>query len=221
MQLIEYLSQFKYPARLSRFEQILNNRTRFITVVLEDIYKTQNSSALMRTAECLGIQDVHIIENKHKHHIHPHIAAGSLNWLTQYRYNTAQDNTQDCFLKLKEKGYKIICVSPHKNEITLNDINILDKTAFVFGTEKYGLSDTAINHADSFLKIPMYGFTESYNVSVSASIVLYSAIQKIRNSEINWKLSEEEKLDITLQWLKSSLKNFDLLAARFFTMLSE
>lgn len=221
IRLINYLSQYKYPSRLRRFEEILEQRTRYITVVLEDIYKTQNSSAVMRTAECLGIQDVHIIENKHKHMVHPHVAAGSLNWLTLQKYNTQDDNTLLCFSNLRANGYKIICVSPHENDITLNDINILNKTAFVFGTEKFGLSKTAMQHADAFLKIPMYGFTESYNISVSASIVLYNAIQKIRNANLNWKLSYEEKLNITLEWIKTSLKNFDLLVLRFFTMHGE
>ncbi len=213
--LLEYMQQFITEERKQLFEKILNYRTRHITVVLEDIYQPHNASAVLRSCDLTGVQDVHIIENKNKYDVNPDVALGSFKWLNLIKYNDTEDNTLPAFQKLKDQGYRIIATTPHKDEQTLDTIPLEGKMALVFGTELTGLSKTAIDHADEYLKIPMYGFTESYNISVSAALILFTLTERLRQSDIPWQLSEKEKLDIRLEWVKRTLRKADIYEKEF------
>ena len=202
-----YLSDFISDNKRNKFDEFIQNRTRHLTVVLENIYQSQNASAVLRTCDCFGVQDIHIIENEHKYEINPDVALGSTKWLNLNYYNEKEHNTLDAIQSLKGKGYKIIATTPHKNDLLLEDLPIDNKFALLFGTEKDGLSDVAINNADSFVKIPMYGFTESFNISVSAALSIFYLTEKLRKSTINWNLSEEEALDIKITWASNVLKD--------------
>lgn len=216
-ELLEYLSSFLTPARLLLFNNILEKRTRYITVVLEDIYQSQNASAVLRTCDCFGIQDVHIIENRNKFQVNKEITLGSSKWLSLKKYNKNKINSLFAIHQLKEKGYRIVVTSPHTNDIELPDFDLTKgKTALFFGSELPGVSEVIMNEADEFLKIPMFGFTESFNISVSAAIILHHLTNNLRNTEdINWQLSEEEKTDIKLQWIRNTIKRSELLEKRF------
>lgn len=208
----KYLSQFISEERNSLFHQVLANRTRYLTVVLENIYQSQNTSAVLRTSDCFGIQDVHIIENNHPYNINPDVALGSHKWLNLVKYNAQKNNTLAVINKLKQNGYRIVATPPHTNDVNIENFDLeKGKAAFFFGTELTGLTQTMLEHADEFVKIPMYGFTESFNISVSVAITLHQLIHNLRNSNINWKLSEDEKEQILFQWLKSSIKKVDLI----------
>ncbi|MCL2413519.1 MAG: RNA methyltransferase, partial [Bacteroidales bacterium] len=199
--LLHHLRQFVEERRAERFEQIIQSRTRHLTVVLEDIFQSQNASAVLRSCECMGVQDVHVIENSYQFETHPDIALGANKWLDIFQYNTSEtNNTQIAIEHLRKEGYKIVATTPHKNGFLLEELPIEDKIALFFGTEQTGLSDDAIKQADYFMKIPMHGFTESYNISVSAAISMYELTRKIRQSSVNWQLSEEERVDILLEW---------------------
>lgn len=214
--LIQFLSEFVTPERLALFQKILSLRTNYITVVLEDIYQSQNASAVLRTADCFGIQTVHVIEDKHVFHLNPNVVRGASNWLTINRYNQTDNNSLDAIRKLKREGYRIVAATPHKHDVNLEDFELeKGKVAFVFGTERPGLTNWAMSEADEFMKIPMVGFTESLNVSVSVAIVLHYLTQKLRNSEINWQLTEPEKQDLMLEWLRLTLKRVDLLEKKY------
>ncbi|MGM0497671.1 MAG: TrmH family RNA methyltransferase [Bacteroidota bacterium] len=214
--LIEHLSNHVTNQRLAQFTKVLSQRTRYITVALEDIYQSQNASAVLRTMDCFGIQDVHIIENSNEYQINPDVTLGSSKWLSINRYNKQQNNTKVAIRSLKEKNYRIIATTPHTNEVELKDFNIQEgKVALFFGAEKRGISDVVMDNADEFLKIPMYGFTESYNISVSAAISLYHISSVLRNSKIPWQLSKKEKDDLLLEWLKKSIKKSDLIVKDF------
>ncbi len=217
--LINYLSDFVTPERLQLFDNVLNQRTSYITVVLEDIYQSQNASAVLRTCDCFGIQNIHIIENKNTFNIDKEVDMGASKWLNLHKYNQAENNSAEALKKLKNEGYRIIATSPHINNSLLPDFNLQKgKAAIVFGSEMPGISQTITEQADEFLKIPMYGFTESFNISVSAAIVLYQLSQKLKTeSGINWKLSSHEKDNIKLNWLRSSIKRSNLLEERFLT----
>jgi tRNA (guanosine-2'-O-)-methyltransferase len=180
---------------------------RYITVVLENMYKSHNTSAVLRTCDCFGIQDVHIIEDKEKYKTNPNIALGSSKWIDIIKYN----NTKECLLSLKDKGYKIVATTPYTNNCSIEDLQINKKTAIVFGNELQGISNTIKENADMFVKIPMYGFTESFNLSVSVALTLFCLTEKIRKSDINWKLTKKEIIDIKLKWAKSSIKSSNLL----------
>lgn len=215
--LIQYLSQFVVPERLSLFYKNLSLRTDYLTVVLEDMYQSHNASAAVRTADCFGIQNVHVIENKNSFIVNPDVVRGASNWVTVNRYNGSEMNTPDALQKLRKEGYRIVVATPHEHDVDLErfDLN-KGKAAIVFGCERPGLSAFAKQEADEFMKIPMVGFTESLNVSVSVAITLHHLTHQLRNhSTINWGLSEEEKQKVLLDWLRISIKRVDLLEEKF------
>jgi tRNA (guanosine-2'-O-)-methyltransferase len=206
--LIKHLEQFTTERRKNLFYSLIKNRTRHVTVVLEDIYQPQNASAVLRTCDCMGIQDVHIIENNNKYRLNPDVTLGSEKWLTLKTYNNGNNNTIDALKHIKAQGYRIVATTPHRNDINLEDFDVLKgKAAFLFGTEKNGLSKQALKLADEFLKIPMFGFTESFNISVSAAIILFHIISSLKKTEIKWQLSVKEQNELLLDWLKISIRN--------------
>ncbi len=216
---LEYLMQFITERRKQLFYEVMNYRTRHITIVLEDIYQSQNASAVLRTAEIYGIQDIHIIENRNQYKINRDVVLGSSKWINLYKYNTFENNTLACFENLREKGYKIYATTPHRDDVNLYDLNLNDKIALVFGSELPGLSKTAMENADGFVKIPMYGFTESFNISVSAAIFLSHLVERLHKMDINWQLSEDERLNILVQWAKNSVRKPELLEREFYKLV--
>jgi len=215
-ELFDFLSQFVMPERLDLFNRMAALRTRYLTVAIEDVFQPQNASAVLRTSDCFGIQDVHIIENKNEYRINPDVALGSFQWLDMYRYNSKAFNTPEAIQNLRSKGYRIVATTPHINDVSLDDFDLSKgKVAFVFGTELEGLTAEVLDNADEYLKIPIYGFTESFNISVSAAIILHHLSRKLRLSDINWNLSEDEQIEIKIKWLKQSIKKSDLLIERF------
>ncbi|MFW5706714.1 MAG: TrmH family RNA methyltransferase [Bacteroidota bacterium] len=211
--LLEYLQEIILEERWARFNEVINNRTRHITVVLEDFYQRHNGSAVIRTCELMGIQDLHIIENINPYQINPDIVVGSNKWINIHRHNSSPsgENTLLCFNRLRKKGYQIVATSPHRNDCLLQDLPLDEKTALVFGNEGMGLSQTAINHADAFVKIPSVGFTESYNISVSAALCLYELTGRLKTSSINWKLNDQEREILLLDYALKSVRNPQVL----------
>jgi len=215
--LIEYFEQVITPERKNRIDNVLDLRTRYITVVLEDIFQSHNISAVLRSCDCFGINDVHIIKNEYEFNYNKEIGVGSYNWLTIIRHNKYNYNTLNTIKYLKSKGYRIIASSPHSNNKLIDDFDItLSPVALFFGTELSGLSNDVIKNCDEFIKIPMYGFTESFNISVSVAIILHVLYSKLIKSEINWHLTKQEKQEIKLQWLRNSIKKSDILENEFF-----
>jgi tRNA (guanosine-2'-O-)-methyltransferase len=213
----KHLTSFLTDERNARLLDVIENRTRHLTIVIEDLYQTQNISAVMRTCECLGIQDVHIVEGENEFSIHKAISMGADKWLTKYHYPANDSNIIDCISQLKQKGYSVIATLPGDDSCFLHQLELDQPMAFLFGTELNGLSEEAIKHADKTVKIPMYGFTTSFNISNSVAIIATYLIEKLRNSSVNWKLSEEEKEIIYLEWLQKSIKTPDLIIEKFLT----
>ena len=213
--LLAYLEGYLTEKRKALFKKVLEDRTRHFTVVLEDIFQPHNASAVVRTCDIFGIQDVHAIENKYNNKISRHVAKGSQKWLSYNRYRDDRDNTKSCLASLKEKGYQIIATTPHNDSCLLQDFDVTKKSAFVFGVESEGVSETVTENADGFLKIPMVGFTESLNISVAAAIILQEVTSKLRNSEVDWKLSDEEKQMLYFNWVKTTIKNVDKIEAYY------
>jgi tRNA (guanosine-2'-O-)-methyltransferase len=217
--LLAYLEAYLTEKRKATFKNVLEHRTRHFTVVLEDIYQPHNASAVVRTCDIFGVQDVHSIENKYSNTVSRHVAKGSQKWLNQYRYREDGNNTQICLDALKEKGYQIIATTPHNDSCLLQDFDINKKTAFILGAEAEGVSDIVKSQADGFLKIPMVGFTESLNISVAAAIILQSVTTKLRSSKIDWQLSTKEKEILYFDWVKKTIKNVDKIEERYFNNL--
>ncbi len=213
--LTQYLEAFVTEERKEIFQKVLQERTRHFTVILEDLYQKHNTSAITRSCEVFGIQDLHIIENKYKTYVSNQVGKGSQKWLTFHRYNQEAHNTQACIDAVKAQGYQIIATTPHETSKFVGDFDVTKKSAFVFGVEKEGVSDMMLEQADGHLKVPMYGFTESLNVSVAAAIVLQDVSTRMRNTSIKWELSPEEQQEIYAAWLKKSIKSIDKIMERY------
>ncbi len=191
------------------FNKVLDQRTRHITVVIEDVFQSQNASAVLRSCDCFGIQDIHIIENRNEYDINPLVALGSTKWLTMQKYNEKTYNTVECINSLKEKGYTIVATSPHEEDILLDELPLDKPIALLFGTEAEGLTDKALEMADVHMKIPMYGFTESFNISVSAAMCIHTLTEKLRKSDVKWQLPQREKDELYFEWLKKVVKKVE------------
>lgn len=215
-ELTNYLSGFVSDRRKQRLTEVLAERTRHMTVVLEDVYQAHNASAVLRSCDCFGVQDVHFIENRNKFKISEDVSMGSTQWLSITKYNAEENNTINCLQQLKNKGYRIVATTPHKNDCTIAELDVTKPFALVFGTEIDGISQDVFDVADEFVKIPMYGFTESFNISVSAALCMYELTTRIREQKIPYHLSENEKQEIYVEWLKASISKSDLIVKEFY-----
>ena len=212
---LNHLEAFVTDKRKETFTKVLEERTRHFTVVLEDIFQPHNASAVVRTCDIFGVQDVHAIENKYTNKVSRHVAKGSQKWITSKRYKSDGDNTQICLDALRKEGYQIIATTPHNDSCLLHDFDVTKKSAFVFGVEAEGVSDYVKENADGFLKIPMVGFTESLNISVAAAIVLQDVTTKLRMSDVAWQLTKEEKEILYFNWVKKTIKNVDKIEEHY------
>lgn len=204
-ELIEYLCSFISDKRRVRFDEVIANRTNHIRVVLEDVYQAHNASAILRSCDCFGVQHVHFVENRNHLKISDDVAMGSSNWLSIHRHREERNNSADTLKQLKSLGYRIVATTPHEKSQTIDTLPVDGKIALVFGTEIDGISPIVYEHADEFVKLPMYGFTESFNVSVCAALCLYELTKRSRPQAKNYFLSDQEKLDIYFDWLKNSV----------------
>jgi len=214
--LCEFFRNLKLEKRTELMDRVLNDRTRYITVALENIYQPHNASAVLRSCDCFGVQDVHIIENSYQYELNPHVSLGAAQWLNLHRHNTLDNNTSDCLTNLKNEGYRIVATTPDPNAVSIHDFDVKKgKFALLFGTEKFGLTPEAFAMADEFIRIPMYGFTESFNISVSVSLCLFHFTERIRAEKADWQLSKEEQTDIYLQWFRNTTTNSEMIERKF------
>ncbi len=208
---LEFLENILTDNRKEKFIKVLKDRTKHFTIAVEDVFQMHNASAVMRSCEVFGIQELHVIEERYGKKIDKEIAMGAQKWVDISTY----DSVTNCIDTLKDKGYQIIATTPHENDCLLEDFDISKPCALFFGTERDGLSDDILRRADGFLKIPMVGFTESLNISVSAAIIIQNLTNRLRNSDINWQLTEEEILEKRLDWAKKSIKDIKRIEARY------
>ncbi len=217
IKLLEYLESFLTPRRLGLYKKVLDQRTNHFTVAIEDVYQLHNTSAVIRSCDIFGIQNVHVIEEVNVKRIDREIAMGAQKWVDVNRYPT----TKQCIKTLKEKGYQIVATTPHDDSKVLRAFDITKPSAFFFGREQQGLSETVLEAAECKLHIPMVGFTESLNISVSAAIILQHITSELRNANINWQLSEEEKFEKRMEWAKKVIKSHEQIIARYHNELKE
>ncbi|WP_242203688.1 TrmH family RNA methyltransferase [Aestuariivivens insulae] len=210
--LLEYIESYLTPSRRVKFEKVLSQRTKHFAVAIEDVYQLHNTSAVIRSCDVFGVQEVNIIEEINTKRIDREIAMGAQKWVDINRYNTVKD----CIKDLKQQGYQIVATTPHTNDCELHDFDVTQKSCFFFGRETEGLSDTVLNEADCFLKIPMVGFTESLNISVSAAIILQHVTTKLKHTNINWQLREQELLEKRLDWCKKTIKSYQKIVDRYY-----
>jgi tRNA (guanosine-2'-O-)-methyltransferase len=193
--------------KVSLIQEKLEHRSRHVSFVFEHFYHDHNIDAAMRSIECCGFQDVHVIANKQKSEDTLTITKGADYWLTESYYKQpGVNNTQICLDALKAQGYTLVGTTPHQKAYTLSELPLDNKVAIIFGNERRGISDYAIEHVDTYVTIPMYGFTQSYNASVSAALVAYELRKRMQHLPINWHISPEEKFELELTWLKRIIR---------------
>lgn len=212
IKLLEHLESYLTEHRKQRFKRVLSQRTKHFTVATEDVYQLHNTSAVIRSCDVFGIQEINIVEEQNSKRIDREIAMGAQKWVDLNRYHTVHD----CILDLKQKGYQIVATTPHANDCELHDFDVTKKSCFFFGRETEGLSKEVLDNADCYLKIPMVGFTESLNISVSAAIILQYVTNKLRKTDVKWQLSEEEKNEKRLDWCKKTIKSYDDIINRYY-----
>lgn len=210
-ELYQYLKTFLTDHKINLFDQIASERTRHLTTVLEDLYHPHNANAVIRNCECLGIQDIHIIENRHEFIVNRDISKGSLKWLTLHQYSHKEDNTLNCIQKLKKDGYQIFATKPKGAKKELKEIALDKKTALIFGTELNGISSDAVKMADDTVRIPMHGFTESLNLSVSVALANQALRKRMVDEKIDFKLSFEEQLELKIDWALKCIPRSEII----------
>jgi tRNA (guanosine-2'-O-)-methyltransferase len=213
---VNYLRDFVTDERNALFDRLVMERTGYVTVVLEELYQPRNCSAILRSCDSLGVQHVHVIEGANRFVDNAAISMGAGEWLTLHRHPGGEEGTARAIGVLKADGYRVVATTPRVRDAMVDDLDLhAGKMAFLLGTELTGLSDTAIALADEHVRVPMYGFTESYNVSVCAALLLYSVVRRLRESTIDWHLTENERQEVLLAWYKHSIKDSARILKRF------
>lgn len=214
--LTQHLSQYISEHKKKSIEAVLDQRTRHITVVLEDIFQSQNASAVFRTAECFGIQDIHLIENINKYSVNKRVLRGANKWLTVYRHkDKTVNNTTACLTALKAQGFRIMATMPSAQKL-ISEVDVSGKVAVIMGNELHGISSEAIELADERVKILMYGFTESLNLSVSAALCVSELVTRLHRENISWRLSDAERRQLRLDWYRKVVRNAATIERLFF-----
>lgn len=213
---LQHLEQFLTARKRQKVQHVLASRTRHLTLVLEDIHNAHNASAVLRTCECYGVQDVHIIAHQNAFTPSIRVSRGSFRWTDLYNHQGAgEEGTHACISQLKEQGYKIVATTPHAEAYTPDSLPVDKKVALLFGKEITGLSQAALAEADMHLSIPMYGFTESLNLSVSAAILLNKLVPRLHQSDLSWRLTQQEQDQIKLKWYKTMIKHANQIEKEF------
>lgn len=207
------LEQFVGPKRMERLEQVLDNRSRTLTVLLDRVQNHHNISAVLRSADAFGIAEVHLIGESFQYS--PTVSQGSERWVRLHRHREASDAVQ----ALTDAGYRLVELRPEEGssvkEMPLIPITALpfeEKLALVFGNEGEGVSAELQAACGMAAFIPMYGFVESLNISVACALCLYTAtIAASAPQRRPRPLDAAERSDLRDEWLKKSVRNSDII----------
>jgi tRNA (guanosine-2'-O-)-methyltransferase len=188
------------PERTDRLNDVLNKRQPDLTVVLENVFDPHNISAVMRTCDAVGIQDIYILNNR----IPPHrkwsekSSSSAAKWLSIHQYT----NAQECFSALRKKYKKIYTTHLSKDAAPLYELNLTESVALVFGNEHSGISEEIIAMADGNFIIPQVGIIKSLNISVACAVTLYEAFRQknIAGHYDGIKLKVQELAVLQEQW---------------------
>lgn len=214
MQCTDILRPLLTEARLAKIDLVSSHRTRHLSVVLENVYQSRNASAVMRSADGFGLLDVHLIENENAWHRNKGVAKGTSQWLELHRYLNDPDPKEACVKRLKAAGVRLVVTSPHAQGHTPESLPLDRPLALAMGTEFSGASEFMMDHADDFVEIPMFGFAESFNISVAAAVVMHTLNHRLRHSDIEWGLQPQELALLRAQWMFKSVRNASGILAR-------
>lgn len=183
--------------------KVVQNRTRHFCMVLEDLFDPHNISAVIRTAEVFGLEDVHVIEEVNPYKVNKSILKGSIKWMNIYLHK----KRMACMEHLRKKGYRIAVASTNTNNSVL-DLDLSQPTAFYLGSEFTGNHPDTLAAADCEFKLPQYGITESMNVSVAGGVLMcYLDHFMQQKGRQNFTLSPKERDELLLEWLERHLND--------------
>ena len=216
-ELLAHVDTFLTDDRRIRLNSVLDNRTTHFCIAMEDLFYERNSGAIIRTADGYGIQNINVIEpsGSFKSKVTNIISKGAEKWVTQKQFGDLQTGAKDCINQLRKEGYQIVATTPHASGHTIHDFDITKKSAFFLGAEKTGISEVVMEEADDYIAMPIFGFTESFNVSVANGILLHELINRLRKSDVDWHLNQEERNDLMLDWTLKSIVSSHLIALKF------
>lgn len=207
----EYLQQFLTEERLEKINHFSVESSDFVLPIIEDVYQYRNAAAIVRSVEACGFHKIVAMESENEFNPNLRVTKGAETWVEVERL----PHNIDSLKEIKNRGYKIVAVSPEKNATLLSDFKITKPVALVFGTEKEGVTKEILDFADETLAIPMYGFTKSFNVSVAAAICVYELKQKLLKSNISYKLSEEKLSDLKVRWAVNAIKSGEQILQKY------
>ncbi|WP_437193162.1 TrmH family RNA methyltransferase [Planctomicrobium sp. SH527] len=212
--LARYLQSFITEQRSQRFAEVLKWRTDWVRIGLVDLYQQHNASAVLRTCDAMGVQHVHIVETYNEFETNPDVALGSQQWLSLHQHN-GPNALQECISGLKAEGIRVAAAVLHKDSKPIQELPIDRPVTVLFGNEKEGLPDAAIEAADDLVHLPMYGFVESYNVSVAAALTMQLLTDRLHASLHHWQLSEYESTALLLEWSRLSIRHIESVERQF------
>ncbi|MGC4038098.1 MAG: RNA methyltransferase [Chitinophagaceae bacterium] len=192
------------PEREDRLGSVLNKRQNDITVVLENVFDPHNISAVMRTCDAVGIQEIYVLNNRIPRHKKwgTKSSSSAAKWLTIHQFT----DIEECFVSLRKKYNKIFATHLSSSSVDLYELDFTDKIALVFGNEHSGVSEEVLPLVDGNFIIPQVGIIKSLNISVACAVTLYEAFRQKNNAgHFNQrKLSETETQQLWHEW---SFKN--------------
>lgn len=210
---IEALAQFMTPERFETLCRTVRMRTRYMTVLAENMFHGQNAAALVRHCEAFGVQRMHTVETLCRFEPSAAVVRGTDRWVDVRRHRS----TAAALAALKDAGYRIVATTPHREDVTPETFDVgRSPFALVFGTEHAGISDEVVAAADEFLRIPMCGMVESLNVSASAAILIYQLSERMRRTVPDWRLSPAEQTEVLYDWMCQSVQDAPRILNRQF-----
>ncbi len=201
VQTFHYLKQFLTDERLAKIEHFAAESSDFVLPVMEDVYQFRNAAAIIRSVEACGFHKVVAMEAKNVFDPNLTVTKGAENWVEVEKMAHSLESLQI----IRNRGYRLVAVSPENNATSLPDFEITEPVALIFGTEWQGVSDDFLDFVDETLAIPMYGFTQSYNVSVAAAICCYDLKQKLLKSDTDYRLSNQKRMEMMIRWAVNSI----------------
>lgn len=219
-ELTAYLEGFVSQKRRNLLKSILEQRSRYLSIMLEDLYQPHNTAAVLRSCDAFGVQDVHVLQISNRYQPSKMVSVGAEKWVYQHRHAGDEGLTLKKMKEFKEQGWALVATCPNEDGYTPSNLPLDKPLMLMFGSEKPGLSEQAIEEADYRLQIPMHGFSESFNVSVSVALILQVLSSRIREENIEWGLNAEEKELIYLDWLRNSIKRSSEVEKHFLEQLS-
>ncbi|WP_295915484.1 RNA methyltransferase [uncultured Alistipes sp.] len=210
---IACLAEFMTPERHDVLRNTVAMRTRYMTVLAENMFHGQNAAALIRHCEAFGVQEMHTVETLCRFEPNPDIVRGTDQWVDIRRHAS----TAEAIAALRGAGYRIVATTPHREDVTPETFDVArGPFALVFGTEHAGISDEVIAGADEFLRIPMCGMVESLNVSASAAILIYMLSERVRFTVGDWRMDRAGQAEVLFRWMQASVKDAAGILARKF-----